>query len=106
MAITVIRGDGSNGGDAPESTEDLQLYYSPDPAFSNGIFLLYGNILAHDSTDGTAAPVRKVFNISGSFLNNENQRFRIGQSGPDSTADNYAITQIEFLSNSIPVVSI
>ena len=102
MAITVIRGDGSNGGDTPEVNEQLRLWYSPDPQYQGGAngFLLWGNILAHDSADGTAAPVRKVFNISGSFFNNENQRFRITQANADGSADNYAITQIEFLNSS------
>ena len=107
MAITVIRGDGTNGGDAPEANENLRLWYSPDPQYQGGAngFLLWGTILAHDSTDGTAAPVRKVFNISGSFFNNENQRFSIRQGGADSGVDNYAITQIEFLNSagSVPV---
>ena len=98
IAITVIRGNDSNGGNAPESNEDLKLFYSPDPAYNNGNFLQYGNILAYNSADGVTAPVRKVFNISGSFYNNPNQRFRIVQGNADSTADNYAITQIEFLS--------
>ena len=81
MAITVIRGDGSNGGDAPESTEDLKLGYSPVLHLIMEISFYLGTLLAYDSTDGTAAPVRKVFNLVSSFLNNENQRFRIAQSG-------------------------
>ena len=99
MAITVIRGDGTNGGDAPEVNEHLRLFYSPDPSYPGGVggFLQFGTILAHDSTDGTAAPVRKVFNLNNSFLNNENQRFSIRQGGADSGVDNYAITKIEFL---------
>ena len=105
MAITVIRGDGSNGGDTPEVNEDLKIFYSPDPAYNNGMFLLWGTLLAHDSIDGTAAPVRKVFTLSDFLHKNENQRFRIAQGNADSSADNYAITQIEFLNSAglVPV---
>ena len=102
MAITVIRGDDSNGGNAPEVNEDLRLWFSPDPAYQGGAngFLLWGTLLAYDSTDGVTAPVRKVFNLSGNLLNNENQRFSIRQGNADSSADNYAITKIEFLNSS------
>ena len=101
MAITVIRGNGTNGGNAPESGEHLRLYYSPDPAYNFGNFLQWGTILAHDSADGVTAPVRIVIPLTGysGFLTNINQRYRIVQLGPDGTADNYAITQIELLNS-------
>jgi len=99
MAITVIRGNGTNGGNAPESGEHLRLYYSPDPAFNNGNFLQYGTILAHDSADGVTAPVRIVLPLNSNLLTSSTQRYRIVQLGPDGTADNYAITQIELLNS-------
>ena len=63
MAITVIRGDGSNGGDALSQLviySTLQMHLIMEISF-------YGELSCTDSTDGTAAPVRKVFNLNSSF---------------------------------------
>ena len=98
IAITCIRGDGSNGGEEPDANEDLKLGYSLTGGFP---FTDLGVVLAENSTDGTASAVRKIITLPAG-AKSEVVTFRLYQAQGGLDIDDYGVSQIEILSNTSP----
>ena len=96
IAIDVIRGNNSNGGEEPDSGEDLVLSYSVNGGIS---FNLIGVILAENSTDGLTGTVLKTLTIPEA-ARTETTIFRMGQSAQASIGiDDYGVTSVEMITN-------
>ena len=98
IAITCIRGDGSNGGEEPDLGEDLKLGYSLTGGFP---FTDLGVVLAEDSTDGISSAVRKIITLPAG-AKSEVVTFRLYQAQGSNGIDDYGVSQIEILSDTSP----
>ena len=89
----VIRGNDQNGGEEPDSGEDLVLeYYEP----SAGGYVLIGIIIAENSTDGVNSTVVKNV-VLPAAARAVGTRFRISNNGSTSTTsqyDHYGLKQL------------
>ena len=98
IAITCIRGNGSNGGEEPDANEDLKLGYSLTGGFP---FTDLGVVLAENSTDGITSVVRKIITLPAG-AKSEVVTFRLYQAQGGAGIDDYGVTQIEILSDTSP----
>jgi hypothetical protein len=93
LDFEVIRGNDVNGGEEPDSGENLVLEYYDSSA---GGYVLIGIILAENSTDGVNSTVAKnvVLPLAARAVGT---RFRISSSGTGSTTgqyDHYGLKQL------------
>jgi len=96
IAIDVIRGNSSNGGEEPDPGEDLVLSYSVNGGVS---FTLISVILAENSTDGLTGTVLKTFTIPEA-ARTATTIFRMGQSAQAGVnIDDYGVTSVEMITN-------
>ena len=97
MWWSVIRGNGSNGGDAPEGGEDLLIEYSTN---SGGSWVPWVTISANDNTYDTLKTTSAA--VPGQF---SSVRFRFRQaSNSGTTADNWGVALLGFDDQQTPVI--
>jgi len=97
IAIDVIRGNSLNGGEEPDTNEDLQLSYSLD---GGSTYTFIAIVLAENSLDGVNGVVTKTFTIP-TEAKTSSTRFRLAQFSPAGTGiDDYGVSRVELISSS------